>query len=151
MLKSWLFLSIAGTFLVVPGVLTIGFFAKNFHVSGRLFFLYYALGMFVGALVLLAPTNEKIFLPWQIGIAILAAGMLFGAAGNMLVFHAVPFAPIQALPIVITQAASILVFAASVGLYYILPKYFPATAFDLQYFLGTLLVIAGVAVVALRR
>jgi len=151
MLKSWLFLSIAGTMLVVPGWIAIGFFAKNFQVSGRLFFLYYALGMFIGALPLLFAVHEKILLPWQIAIAILLAGILFGATGNMLIFHALALAPNQALPIVITQAVSILVFAVSVGLYRILPKYFPITAFDLQYFLGTLLVIAGVVLIALRR
>lgn len=137
--------------LVAPGWIAVGFFERNFQVPGRSFFLYYALGMFIGALPLLFAVHEKILLPWQVAIAILGAGILFGAAGNMLIFHALGLAPNQGLPIVITQAVSIVVFAASVGLYWALPKYFPATAFDLQYFLGTLLVIAGIVLIALRR
>lgn len=150
---NWLTQSVLHVILVVVPWLSIGFFKDNFGVKPDVFVVWYYVPIMI-ATVLLALWNgddlAKFAPPVWVAVSIFVIGLTFGAAANLLLFHAVANAPNPGIPVAIGNGASILVFFVAAGLAVVAPKYFHAARIDIWSVAGLGLVVAGVLVFALR-
>ncbi len=153
-MKSWFLQSVIAMILVVPAWLSITFYKKNFHVSAEIFLVWYFGAAAVGIVIFKAFSGVSLieFFPApSLVIGMLLIGLTLGAAANALLFSAVSVAPNPGLPIAISGTASVCVFLVSVVLGSFLPKYFSEVRFDWQAFVGVLLVVSGIALIAVRK
>ena len=151
--SPWVAQSFLAMLLLCPAWLAIAFFKRNLDIDGKVFLLWYFTGSIIGGLAsqlslgatfaTLAPSAETV-------VAMLFVGIFFGAAANSLLFDAVSSAPNAGLPVALANAASVLVFLASLALAAFLPRYFDGGRFVMKDLLGIILTVAGVGLIAIR-
>ncbi|MDZ4285452.1 MAG: hypothetical protein U1A23_00830 [Candidatus Sungbacteria bacterium] len=149
--SNWAVMSIVGMICITPSWLGIGFFQKNFNVRPEVFMIWYFLGVIAGSSCFLGAKGVSLFMPTGVWLAIVLVGITFGSAANMLLFSATPLAPNQGLPAAVASFASVLVFALSLGLYWLLPSYFTNVQVDTYHILGMFLAVAGVILMVMPR
>jgi len=148
---GWLWFSAVATVSVAPVLISIPFFAKHFQVKPEAFTTWYFASVSIGvALWLWVAGRAADLLPGGPGSAlgIVLVGLSFGAAANGFLVRAVSVAPNPGLPSVMYSGASVIVFLASAALADRLPRFFDQVNTDLDRFLGILLVIGGVFLIA---
>ncbi|HEY7678225.1 MAG TPA: hypothetical protein VIG69_14215 [Candidatus Methylomirabilis sp.] len=148
---GWLWFSAFATVSVTPVFIAIPFFIKNFLVKPETFTAWYFASVSVGiALWLWLDGRAADLHPGGLRAAagIALVGLSFGAAANGFLFRAVSVAPNPGLPPVMYSGASVIVFLASAALADRLPRFFDRVNTDFDRFLGILLVIAGVFLIA---
>jgi len=149
--SAWLWFSAVATVSVAPVLISIPFFAKNFQVKPEAFTTWYFASVSVGVAVWLWLAGRGADLRPGGAVAalgIVLVGLSFGAAANGFLFHAVSVAPNPGLPSVMYSGASVIVFFASAALADRLPRLFDQVSTDIDRFLGILLMIAGVFLIA---
>lgn len=148
---GWLALSFLATLCIVPTFLSIPYFGRNFQVKPEVFMTWYFAGVSLGVgLWIYLSGRATDLLPRSQGAlaGIILIGLTFGAVANSSLFRAVALAPNPGMPPVVYSAVSVVVFLASAMLASRLPKYFEQVSTDLDRFLGILLVIAGLFLIA---
>ena len=148
---GWLWFSAFATLSVVPVFIAIPFFARNFQVKPEAFTSWYFASVSVGVAAWLWLAGRGAALPpGGLGAAggIIVVGRPFGAAANALLVRAVSVAPNPGLPPVVYSGASVIVFLAAAALADRFPRVFNPVNTDLDRFLGIVLVIAGVFLIA---
>ena len=149
--SHWLAQASIAALCLVPTWLAIGFFKRNYGVSTDIFLVWYFVGVIVATTVT-GVSNGSSFVPQASVVgAIVLVGLTFGAAANILVFRAVASAPNPGMALAIVQTANVGVFFASIYLGRVLREYFDPSKADCISMLGTLLVIAGVTLIVVRR
>lgn len=151
MSTNWILQSFTALFFLIPAWLAIGFFKRNFEVSSDVFLFWYMLGIIIALACYKELSGQTIGLPWKMAGAILLLGLTIGAAANILIFRAVASAPNPGLALSITNATSIGVFLAAIALSRLAPNYFNSAKFDPWTFLGVILTVVGISIVAIRR
>ena len=149
--SAWLWFSACATVSVAPVFIAIPFFAKNFQVKPETFTTWYFASVSTGiALWLWVGGRAADLRPGGLraAVGIVLVGLSFGAAANGLLFRAVSMAPNPGLPSVMYGGASVIVFLVSAALADRLPRFFDRVNTDLDRFVGILLVIAGVFLIA---
>lgn len=143
-------MSVIGTICIVPSWLGIGFFERNYHVRPEVFMIWYFFGVIMGTGCVLITHGISIIpapAPW---LQIVALGLTFGVAANMMLFAATSIAPNPGLPSAIAGFASVLVLFLSVGLHWLLPHYFNNVHVDIYHLLGMILAVIGVTLICKR-
>ncbi len=149
--SAWLWCSAVATVSVAPVLLAIPFFARHFHVKPEAFTLWYFASVAGGIALWLALAGRAADLsPGGAGAAlgIVLVGVTFGAAANGFLFQAIALAPNPGLPSVMYAGASVIVFFASAALAHRLPMFFGRVNTDLDRFVGIVLVLAGMFLIA---
>ena len=149
--SAWLWFSAVATVSVAPVLLSIVFFAKHYQVKPEAFTTWYFASVSVGVAVWLWLAGRGADLRPGGAVAalgIVLVGLSFGAAANGFLVHAVSVAPNPGLPSVMYSGASVIVFFASAALADRLPRLFDQVSTDIDRFLGILLMIAGVFLIA---
>lgn len=148
---SWFWQAITSVVLVVPAWLCIRFYSKNLDVAGGIFMVWYFVGGAIGGAIIGHWNRTPVVHPPAITLSIVLIGLTLGAGSNYIGFQSVTAAPNPGLAIAITTSASALVYLASVALGRTAPRYFEVMSFDLNQFIGILLVIAGTIFIALKK
>lgn len=146
---NWISQSLLATALLVFPWLMVGFFGRNYAIKPEVFLVWY----FLGAMVVFTGAGKSSTFSIPLGVigAIFIIGLTMGGFANILLFRAVAGAPNPGLAVAISGLASVGVYLVSIPLGKWAPRYFDATKFDPWFFLGVLLAIAGVAIVAIRQ
>ena len=131
-------------------IFTIPFFAKNFQVKPQVFTTWYFGGVSFGVAAWISFSGRAgDLLPGGgVILAIFSIGLTVGAVANTLLFQAIDLAPNPGLPAVIYSASSIVVFTLSAAFAARLPKFFNPVQTDADRFLGILLVLGGLFLIA---
>jgi drug/metabolite transporter (DMT)-like permease len=139
--------------VIVPAWLAIGFFASRYQIKSDVFLVWYFGGTIIGTLLLGGVLkNPQVFFPSPKGVAaMLAVGVGLGTIANVFLYKAIAIAPNPGLPIAVVNAASVLVFLASLALARLLPRDFSATKFDLWHLCGIALTLVGIVIISGRR
>jgi hypothetical protein len=151
---GWFAQSIIAATLLVPAWLAIGFFHKNFRVQPEVFLIWYFVGVCIASIIMNthATNSIKSIFPSLILVCIiLFIGFSIGGVANVQLFKAIGNAPNPGIPVAIANTASIGVFIFSALLAMLLPRYFNAPQMDFWTFVGVILTIIGVSIIALRR
>lgn len=151
MTAPWFFQTLIGTLILIPGWLAITFFSRNFQVIPDLLIVWYFLGGSIGAAALGRTPMASLFPSFGIVVSLIAIGFIVCGYANLLIFRAVPVAPNQGLPVAISSVASVGVYFVSAGLAWMFPRMFDAVKINPASIFGTLLVISGVAIVAISK
>lgn len=152
--SDWLWRSVIATFCFLPIMILQGFFSRNYGVRPEAIIIWYSIGQVVAAPLIL--THFKI-MEWQSLslskplLIILALGLTFGVASNVLFFQALSSAPNTSFPMAISNSSTIFVFLISIWLAAKWPKLFDVTKFDLWHLVGIVLAITGISIIALRK
>ena len=149
--SAWLWFSAIATVSVAPVLLSIVFFAKHYQVKPEAFTTWYFASVAAGVALWLWLAGRGADLhPGGPGAAlgIVLVGLSFGAAANAFLVRAVSLAPNPGLPSVMYAGASVIVFFASAALADRLPRFFGRVNTDLDRFVGIVLVIAGMFLIA---
>lgn len=147
----WFWQSVVAMLLLVPAWLAIPFFERNYHVPGQVFLVWYMPGMYLGVLAWCMDQQHLRSAIWPgagVACALALVGLLCGAVANVTLFGAVGNAPNPGVPVAIANVACLGVFAASVLLPKVLPKYFKVVSAEPLQLFGVVLVIAGAAFIA---
>jgi len=78
-------------------------------------------------------------------------GLLTGSIANLLVIQAVMASDNPALPIAIVGSNAVVIYLISPALAYLMPRYFGYIKFDLWRFVGIILIVGGLVIIALRQ
>lgn len=149
---SWFGQSIVATIFLIPAFLAIGFFEKNYHVKPSVFLIWYVLGVGMASAFFGPAKATELFPSLRFTGAIVFIGLTAGGIANVLLYQAVAHAPNPGLPVVISNGgASMGVFLVAALLAYLLPTYFNPVKVDFQSFLGIVLTVMGISLIALRK
>ena len=150
---GWFSKSLMATVLLVPIFLLSAAFAKSHGARPDAITIWWYLGIIVGTCtyyitIVGKPSALAFGTP---ALWMLVAGTLCGAAANVLLFQAVVAAPNPGLPASMVNVSALLVVLLSVVLARWLPEHFPAVRLSWPDLGGVMLIIAGLAVIALNR
>jgi hypothetical protein len=149
--SAWLWFSAAATVSIAPVLLSIAFFARHHQVRPEAFTTWYFGSVALGVALWLSLVGRGADLsPGSAGVAvgIVLVGLTFGAAANAFLVRAISLAPNPGLPSVMYAGASVIVFFASAVLAERLPRFFDRVNTDLDRFVGIVLVLAGMFLIA---
>ena len=150
MTGNWVIQSLAAMLILSPIWVAIGFFDKNFQVKPDVFLIWYFLGVVATTLFLGESHAKSFMLPWKVLSLLLFVGFLGGVA-NILLFLAVAGAPNPGLPVAIGNGVSIGSFLLVLLFSRWAPSYFNEAKFDAISFLGVVLTVVGIAIIAFRK
>ena len=151
---SWLTKALVAMVFMVPFMLSMSFFQKNYGMSGDMSILMWQLGVCIGLIVLglksgsYVEQGSRVIFP---AIIVLLMGITIGTAGNYLLADSVISAPNPALPFTIINAASAFVYPLAVFLAWRMPKYFEASSFQWPQLAGIIMVIGGLALLMYKK
>ena len=145
---NWVVQSLVAMLIISPIWVAIGFFDKNFHVKPDVFLIWYFLGVVVTTLFLGESPAKSFVLPLKVFCLLLFIGLVGGVA-NMLLFWAVASAPNPGLPVAIGNGASVGSFLLVILFSRLAPNYFNTAKFDGVSFLGIILTVIGITIIAL--
>lgn len=149
--SAWLWFSAVATVSVAPVLLSIAFFARHYQVKPEAFTTWYFGSVAVGVALWVWLAGRAADLHpggTEAALGIVLVGLSFGAAANAFLIRAVSLAPNPGLPSVMYAGASVIVFFASAALAERLPRFFGRVNTDVDRFLGIVLVIAGMFLIA---
>ena len=147
--------AIIATCFSVVGLLSIGFFYKNYQIGGGVILIWFSLGMFLGGIILLRLLgfvhSFRELVPNQGILLIILTGATVGALTNVFGFTAIASAPNEGEPVAILASASAFVVLFGYVLAKFLPHYFDKPDINIWALLGIFFIVAGVIVIALRN
>ena len=146
-MSHWFVQSAAAMVIFVPIWLAIGFTKRNYDVGPDVFAAWYFLGNACMALMI-APRVYEVLVPSAKVVGLLLIAGLIGGIANTLVYRAVAGAPNPGLPVAIASSASVCVYLLAVWCSRRWPAYFDQGELDLKKFIGVMLVVIGVSLVA---
>ena len=147
---GWLGKSLIAMTALVPFLLLLNFFGKNYGIRPETATLAWFTGSAIGICVFSGTRSDEILGSFLPILTIVMLGIAVGAPMNILVAQAVPAAPNPALPFTIVNAASAVVYVLAPLLAIILPRYFDPMQFDAVQLGGIALVVVGLGLVAYR-
>lgn len=150
MTGNWVWQSVVSMLILSPIWVAIVFFDKNYQIKPNVFLIWYFIGS-IAYTAFLEGFSVKSLMPSLGIIFILLVTGLVGGMANTLLFNAVASAPNPGLPVAIGNGASVGSFVLVVLLSRWVPNYFSESKVDIWAFVGILLTVAGVALIATRR
>lgn len=151
---NWYTMAFLSALILTPGFMTPTFFNFNFGLRPDVILAWYFLGMTVGCwsgALGFGSVGASSMLPTLPLIGAAAFGFFFGAGSNILLFRSIVVAPNPGMPLAFINLSVVLTTLVSVGLFWVFPKYFPASRIDFIGFIGVAMTVAGVFILAIPR